>query len=105
MSYIPPPPPPGPLPPYGGAPSAQPNNYLVWSILTTVFCCLPTGIVAIIKSAKVDSLWTTGQYAAAQQASDEAKKWNIIGVAIAAVIAAAYVLLFVVLGLATDSGY
>jgi hypothetical protein len=48
MTAQPPPPPPGypPQPPAGQAP----NNYLVWSILVTLFCCLPLGIVAIIKS-------------------------------------------------------
>ena len=24
----------------------KPNDYLVWSILTTLFCCLPIGIAA-----------------------------------------------------------
>jgi hypothetical protein len=79
-----PPPPPGypPQPPAGQAP----NNYLVWSILVTLFCCLPLGIVAIIKSTQVNSLWQTGQYAEAQAASASAKKfvtWSvIIGIAV-----------------------
>lgn len=30
-----------------------PDNYLVYSILTTLFCCLPFGIVGIVKSAQV----------------------------------------------------
>jgi hypothetical protein len=69
------PPPPGypPQPPTGQAP----QNYLVWSILVTLFCCLPFGIVAIIKSTQVSGLWQSGQYAEAQAAADSAKKWVI----------------------------
>jgi hypothetical protein len=68
-------PPPG-YPPQQPAGQA-PNNYLVWSILVTLFCCLPFGIVAIIKSTQVSGLWQSGQYAEAQAAADAAKKWVI----------------------------
>lgn len=63
----------------------QPDNYLVWSILVTVLCCLPFGIVSIINAAKVNGLWGSGQYAEAQAASENAKKWAIWG-AVAGVI-------------------
>lgn len=53
----------------------RPDNYLVWAILSTIFCCLPFGIVSIVYSAKVDSLYTSGDYVGAQQAADNAKKW------------------------------
>lgn len=56
----------------------KPDNYLVWAILSTILCCWPLGIVAIIKSTKVDSLWLSGQYDLANQASNDAKKWAII---------------------------
>jgi Interferon-induced transmembrane protein len=77
-----PPPPPGgyPPPPAGGyqqPAGTQPNNHLVWAILTTLFCCLPLGIVSIVKSAQVSGLWSAGRYADAQQAADSAKKWAI----------------------------
>ncbi len=66
-------PPPG-YPPQQPAGQA-PNNYLVWSILATLFCCIPFGIVAIVKSTQVSGLWQSGQYAEAQAAADSAKKW------------------------------
>ncbi len=34
-----------------------PDNNLVWAILVTVFCCLPLGIVSIVKSSQVNTLW------------------------------------------------
>ncbi|OBJ60390.1 CD225/dispanin family protein [Mycobacterium sp. 1423905.2] len=70
----PPPPPPG-YPPQQPPAGQQPDNYLVWSILATLFCCLPLGIVAIVKSSQVSGLWAQGQYAEAQAASADAKKW------------------------------
>ena len=53
----------------------KPDNYLVWAILTTLLCCLPFGIVSIVYSSKVDSLYYAGDYISAQQAADKAKKW------------------------------
>lgn len=76
----PPPPPPG-YPPQQPAGQA-PNNYLVWSILVTLFCFPITGIVAIVKAASVNGLWTQGLYGEAQAAAASAKKWVIWSVVI-----------------------
>lgn len=65
--------------------AAKPDNYLVWAILSTICCCLPFGIVSIVYAAKVNGLWAGGQYAAAKQASDDAKKWAIIAAIVGAV--------------------
>lgn len=73
---------------YGGYPPApKPSSHLVWAILTTLFCCLPFGIVSIVQAAKVDSLWTAGDYAGAQAASDRAKKWAIISACVGVALA------------------
>ncbi|GAC48038.1 CD225/dispanin family protein [Gordonia aichiensis] len=61
---------------YGNTP---PDNNLVWAILCTVLCCLPLGIVSIVKSTSVNGLWAAGDYAGAQQAADDAKKWAMWG--------------------------
>lgn len=55
-----------------------PENNLVWAILSTVFCCLPFGIVSIVYAAKVNTLYFTGEYQRALQAAENAKKWAII---------------------------
>lgn len=60
-------------------PPLQPKNYLIESILVTIFCCLPFGIVGIIKASNVNNLYNQGQYEAAEQASREAKKWTTWG--------------------------
>ncbi len=50
-------------------------NHLVFAILTTVFCCIPTGIPAIIYAAQVNGKLQAGDYAGAQAASNNAKIW------------------------------
>lgn len=60
--------------------SKKPDNHLVWAILTTILCCLPTGIVAIVKACKVNTLWYQGLHDEAIKASEDAKKWSIYGV-------------------------
>jgi hypothetical protein len=88
--YGPPPPPGGgygPPPPgggggYGGQP--QINNFLVPSILT-IFCCWPLAIVAIINAAKVNGLLAQGDYAGAQAAANNAKRWAIIAAVVGVV--------------------
>ena len=73
-----------PPPALGYAPAAPyPGsipNYLVQSILVTLCCCLPFGIVAIVYAAQVNSKFSTGDVAGAQNASAQAKKWCWISV-------------------------
>ena len=89
-----PPPPPG-APGASPAPGAKPDNYLVWSILTTLLCCLPFGVVSIVYAAKVDGLWMAGDYAGARSASENAKKWAIISAAVGVGLALLYLVLVV----------
>ena len=78
-STPPPPPPPPPPSPYGapGAQGTPPQNYLVWAILTTIFCCLPLGIASIVFSTQVNSKWALGDVAGAQDSSEKAMKFAI----------------------------
>jgi hypothetical protein len=70
-TYTPPPPQmPGSFAPGGGPPI---KNYLLQSILVTLCCCLPLGIVAIIFSAQVNSKLAAGDIAGAREASSRAK--------------------------------
>jgi len=51
------------------------QNYLVFAILTTVLCCLPAGIPAIVYAASVNGKLQAGDFAGAKTASDNAKMW------------------------------
>ena len=57
----------------------RPNNYLALAIFTTVCCCLPAGIYAIIRAMKVNDYYAMKQYDEAVLAANDAKKWSIIG--------------------------
>lgn len=52
------------------------DNNLVWAILATLFCCLPTGIVAIVYAAQVDSKVGAGDVAGARQSARNAATWS-----------------------------
>ena len=60
------------------APASQQNvpTYLAQSILVTIFCCMPFGIVAIVYSAQVNSKLKAGDYAGAVECSNKAKTWG-----------------------------
>jgi hypothetical protein len=60
-------------------PMSCPDNYLVWAILLTICCCVPFGIVAIVKAASVNDKYRSGDYDGALRASQDAKKWCLIG--------------------------
>ena len=71
----------------------KPDNYLVWAILSTVLCCMPFGIVAILKASQVDTFWAQGNQTEAIEAANAAKKWTIISVVSSAAILFIYVLI------------
>lgn len=60
----------------------KPDTHMLLAILTTILCCLPTGIYAIILANKVDKLYYSGQYDEAEDASNGAKKWSYISIAL-----------------------
>ncbi|GAB5399613.1 MAG: hypothetical protein Aureis2KO_11980 [Aureisphaera sp.] len=72
----------------------KPKNYLVESILVTIFCCLIFGILGIINASKVNSEYEKGNYDAAAKASADAKKWVIWAVISWVILAIIYAILF-----------
>lgn len=81
-------------------PLPKPDNYLVWAILSTICCCLPFGIVSIVYAAKVDGLYSGGQYSQAQEAADNAKKWAIISAIVGVVVSVIYFIFSAIAGVA-----
>jgi predicted secreted protein len=76
----------------------QVSNNLVWAILSTLFCCLPLGIVSIVFASQVNTKLAAGDVAGARESADKAKKWAIYSVIGAVVALVAYLILFFVLG-------
>lgn len=68
----------------------KPNNNLALAIFTTVCCCLPAGIYAIIRAMKVNDYYAMKQYDEANLAANDAKKWSIIGIVGGAIVSILY---------------
>jgi hypothetical protein len=73
--------------PHFPAPPKIPN-YLVFSIVASVCCCPPFGLVALFFSAQVNTKLAIGDIAGAQMSSRRAKTWVIVAVVAAAVTGA-----------------
>jgi hypothetical protein len=82
----------------------KPENYLVHSILATLCCCLPLGIVAIVYAAQVDSKYNSGDYSGAVIASNNAKKWGWIAFGLGLALNAIVFILQIVAAAAAGAG-
>lgn len=96
----------GQQPPYGSGcqnqtPEIKPDNWLVWSILCTVLCCLPFGIAGIVYSAQVDSNWNQGRHEEAYRCAKKAKLFTLIGIISSAagyVLYVGFIIVMILLG-------
>lgn len=79
-------------------------NYLVQSILVTLCCCLPFGIVGIVYAAQVNGLIQTGNIQAALVASKNAKMWCWLGFGIGLLINLAVFIIYAIGIAATVAG-
>jgi hypothetical protein len=94
----------GAQPQYGqpyGTPYSQPGgepppNYLVWAILSTLFCCLPLGIASIVFAAQVNGKYAGGDLAGAQESSRRARQFAIWSAIVGVVFIVLYIVFFVV---------
>ncbi len=74
----------------GWTPNACPDNNMGLAIFTTICCCLPLGIFAIIRASKVETYWLMKQYDMATKAAEEAKKYSLIGIVVGVVVNVIY---------------
>jgi heme/copper-type cytochrome/quinol oxidase subunit 2 len=72
----------------------RPKNWLLESILVTIFCCLPFGIVGIIFASQVNAKYDAGDYAGALRASADAGKWTKIGFIIGLVVIVLWIIIY-----------
>jgi hypothetical protein len=82
-----------PPPPVAGHPQPHVSNYLVPAILSTICCCLPFGIVAIIFAAQVNAKLQAGDIQGARQSSEKAKTWCWVALLCGLIISAIWLLL------------
>jgi hypothetical protein len=74
------------------APREHVPNYLVQSILVTLFCCLIGGIIAIVYAAQVNGKLAAGDYRGAKAASNSAKMWCWISFGVGLVLNVIFVI-------------
>jgi Interferon-induced transmembrane protein len=92
---------PGYQPGYPGQPPQTIDNNMTMSIVS-IFLFWPLAIPAIINASKVNPLAQQGDYAGAQAAATESKKWSkwalIVGIIVWGLALLCCILEFVVLG-------
>ena len=81
----------------------KPDNGLVWAILSTLCCCLPFGIVAIVYAAQVDGKYAAGDYQGAVDSASKAKTWSWVSFGIAILFFLAYFFFWVFVMAASQS--
>lgn len=82
------------LPPPVDGPREFVPNHLVWAILSTLFCCLPLGIVSIVYAAQVDGKRAAGDIAGAREASGKAGMWALFSALAGPVVMLLWLMLF-----------
>lgn len=80
-------------------------NYLIPSILVTIFCCWPAGIPAIVFAAQVNTKLAQGDVGGALESSRKAKMWTWIAFGVGLGLGLIYLVFFVVtLVMQSDGG-
>ena len=77
---------------YGDVPE-RPQNYLIFCILSILFCCWPLAVVALIYSTKVNSNYDVGNYAESLEYSKKTRNWLITSAICGVVLMIFYVIL------------
>jgi len=72
----------------------SPDSHMAMAILTTLFCCLPFGIISIVYASKVSGLYASGDYNGAVNASSKAQSYASWGMILGIVTSLIYVFLF-----------
>ena len=78
------------------------NNYLVPAIISTLCCCLPFGVAAIVYAAQVNTKLNVGDYQGALESSKKAKFWMILAVVLGLITNVIVVALQVMVGIAQN---
>lgn len=82
------------------SPPPRPSSYLVWSVLATLFCCMPLGVVSIVYAAQVEGAYLSGDYERSCALSSKAKSWAIYSCVVGVAPILIYILLLAAYGVA-----
>lgn len=74
----------------------KPNSNMALAILTTVLCCVPLGVYAIILANRVDTLYYEGEYEKAEMTAQDVKKWSIVGMVVSAIAIFIYFVVLII---------
>lgn len=66
---------------------AAPSTWLWQSIVATVLCCLPAGIVAIVYASQAQGAVNAGDHTLAREKADKARTWTLVSVGVGLVLA------------------
>lgn len=80
---------------------SAPSTWLWQSIVATLFCCLPLGIVGIVYAAQAQSAVSGGRYGEAREKGDKARTWTLVAVGAGVLAWIAWIALFAF----TSSGF
>ncbi|PIK39817.1 putative proline-rich transmembrane protein 1 [Apostichopus japonicus] len=83
----------------------SPPDYFIFSIFVTICCCLPFGIVALVKSSEVRTRARIGDIEGAQLSSRQAKTWSFAGFFTGIGIVVAVVAIYVIIIIAAANSY
>ena len=71
------------------------DSHMTGAILVTLFCCMPFGIISILKASKVSGFVVAGNYEQAYKYAKEADKWIKISLFCGIICYIFYVILIV----------
>jgi len=74
--------------------SRKVENHLVKSIIATICCCMPFGVVSIVYSAKVGPLLQANNIDAALEASKKANMWGNLSIGVGILVQALWLILY-----------
>lgn len=77
-------------------------DYLIWSVLELLFCCMPFGIVSLVLSIQANSLKQKGQFEQALNEAKNAKKFLLWGVGLSGGLIILYFVFMVFLAIVSS---
>ena len=90
----------------GQAPQASGQKVDTWlwqSIVATILCCLPFGIVGIVFAARANSEMGVGNWAGAAENARKARMWTLWAVGVGLTVIVLYFIFVVAVGLSVET--